>query len=113
MEGMNLLMMDGYISSPKITNNQDGSIMRYGFLIVWEAPVFQNGQRAVNPDGSFAIKDVRFSCQAWGPIAQAMAQLPVGTPIRIKANANRWNAARQGEPSNWVTDFRVNQFEVL
>jgi hypothetical protein len=84
-----------------------------GFLLAWESFVYESGQQVFNPDGSPAVRDVRFAMSAWGAIAQAMAQLPVGTPVRVWANANRWDASKQGEQSNWQTDFRVNRFEVL
>lgn len=113
MERMNLLMMDGYMNNVRITNAPDGSITRVGFLLAWESVVYENGQQVFNPDGTPAIRDVRFAMSAWGQIAQALAQLPIGTPMRVWANANRWNAARQGEQANWQTDFRVNRFEVL
>jgi hypothetical protein len=113
MERMNLLMMDGYINNVRVSNAPDGSVNRVGFLLAWESVVFENGQQVFNPDGSPAIRDVRFAMTAWGAVAQALAQLPVGTPIRVWANANRWNASRQGEQANWQTDFRINRFEVL
>ena len=113
MERMNLLMMDGYINNVRLTQAPDGTVTRIGFLLAWESPTFENGQQVFNADGSPVTRDVRFAMSAWGAIAQALAVLPVGTPIRVKANANRWNSAKQGEQSNWQTDFRVNQFEVL
>jgi hypothetical protein len=113
MERMNLLMMDGYVNNVRVTNAPDGSVTRIGLLLAWEAYVFENGQQVFNPDGTPATRDVRFAMSAWGAVAQAMAQLPVGTPIRVWANANRWNASKQGEQANWQTDFRINRFEAL
>lgn len=113
MERKNLLIMDGYINNVRVTQAPDGSISRVGFLLAWEAPTFQDGQQVFNADGTPVTRDVRFAMSAWGAVAQALAALPIGTPITVKANANRWNSARQGEQANWQTDFRVNQFEVL
>jgi hypothetical protein len=113
MERKNLLIMDGYMNNIKLTNAPDGSITRIGFLLAWEASVWENGQQVYNPDGTAAVRDVRFAMQAWGQVAQALSNLPVGTPLRVYASANRWNAARQGAQGNWQTDFRVNSFEQL
>ena len=113
MERKNLLMMDGYINNIRLTQATDGTVTRIGFLLAWESFVYENGQQVFNADGNPAIKDVRFAMQAWGQVAQALAQLPVGTPVLVYANANRWNSSRPGEPSNWQTDFKVFRFEVL
>jgi hypothetical protein len=62
---MNLVMIDGIISHKKLTHIPSGNISRLGFLLSWKSPVYREGQRKINSDGTEATKDITFACQAW------------------------------------------------
>jgi len=111
MGNRHLVVIDGYLNSPKYTPLANGA--RLGFFILWERQIWENGQPKRDQNGMIEIRDERFLCQAWGDLANGLAQLPEGTPITIYGMVNRWNAARQGQPDNWLTDIRVNKVELL
>jgi hypothetical protein len=109
---MNLWICEGYINSPKVTDMGNGNI-RLGFFMVWEMPSWEGGQPKRDANGNVEVKNVRFLCQAWGEIAKNLASLPEGTPIKFFGMLNRWNAARNGQPDNWITDVKATRYELL
>lgn len=112
VKGMNLSVIEGYINSPKATDMGNGN-MRLGFFMVWEMQVWENGQPKRDAYGNIEIRNVRYLCQAWGDLARTLASLPEGTPIKLFGMLNRWNAARQNEQPNWITDIKATKYEPL
>jgi hypothetical protein len=74
---------------------------------------YENGQPKLGPNGQVEVRDFRYMCQAWGQVAQQLSQLPEGTAIKIYGTLNRWNASRDTNNPNWITDIKVNRFDPL
>jgi hypothetical protein len=112
MQRTNLSMIEGWINGRKATTLNDGSI-RLGFFIVWEELVYEGGQQKFNAQGYPEVRDRKYLCQAWGQIATNLSQLPEGTAIKIYGTLNRWNASRDQNNPNWITDIKVNRYDLL
>jgi hypothetical protein len=112
MQRTNLSMIEGWINGRKATTLNDGSI-RLGFFIVWEELVYEGGQQKFNAQGYPEVRDRKYLCQAWGQIAANLSQLADGTAIKIYGTLNRWNASRDQNNPNWITDIKVNRYDLL